>query len=72
MRTTNEKESVINSRNDKDLAEVGAKSFKAMVGDKRMSVIVMNGESQETVERKLVEKFAEKVTMLNEYGGLNE
>ncbi|MEH6451210.1 MAG: hypothetical protein V7765_21270 [Oleispira sp.] len=64
MRTTDQKEKVIQSRSEKDLRSSSAKSFKAMVGDKRMSIIVMNGESKDEVEKKLVEKFAEKITML--------
>tara|TARA_R110002126_G_scaffold101189_14_gene233223 strand:- start:1787 stop:1981 length:195 start_codon:yes stop_codon:yes gene_type:complete len=64
MRTTDQKEKVIQLRSDKDLSSSSAKSFKAMVGNKRMSIIVMNGESKDEVEKKLIEKFAEDVVML--------
>jgi len=64
MRTTDQKEKVIQSRSDNELSSSSAKSLKAMVGEKRMSIIVMNGESAKEVEKKLNEKFAEIVVML--------
>tara|TARA_R100000541_G_scaffold30953_2_gene39874 strand:+ start:19186 stop:19380 length:195 start_codon:yes stop_codon:yes gene_type:complete len=64
MRTTSEKEQVINSRTENKLSEQSARSYKVLVGRKRMSVITMNGETKSEVENKLSGKFAECVTML--------
>ena len=64
MRTTDQKEKVIQSRTDNNLSEESARSFKVQVGSKRMSVITMNGESKDDVYRSLKGKFSEEVTML--------
>ena len=62
MRTTSEKEQVIQSRSDKDLSESSARCFKFKVGEKRMSVITSGQESGQEVLEKLKGKFAEEVT----------
>tara|TARA_R110002020_G_scaffold304995_1_gene520815 strand:+ start:650 stop:844 length:195 start_codon:yes stop_codon:yes gene_type:complete len=64
MRTTNQKEQVIQSRTDNELSSESARSYKVKVGDKRMSVITMNGETKEQLKKKLFGKFAEPITML--------
>lgn len=65
MRTTDQKEQIIQSRTENDIGSgIKVKSFKVQVGEKRMTVIATKNETKEEIEKMLIGKFAEKITML--------